>query len=143
MSTRTDVDELRWGDLQKGMKRDFEVQLTSELLDQFANCSGDFSPIHMSSDEAKSRNFKGRVAHGMLLGAFLSRLVGCHLPGRFAVLLSSNFKFHQPCILGELVKVEGSIEDLSPSTRTITLAVRFLVDNNLRASATALVSVRA
>lgn len=142
MARHSDIEELQWCELLKGMTRHFEVPLTPALLDRFAECSGDYNPLHVSKAEALRRGFPGRVAHGMLLGSLLSCLVGRHLPGRFGLLLSVNLKFHHPCIEGDLVRVEGVVENLSESTQTIELRVKFTVDGQLRASATALVAFR-
>ncbi|MDD2710547.1 MAG: MaoC family dehydratase [Verrucomicrobiae bacterium] len=137
-----EVEVLAWQNLQPGLTRTFEVPLTEALLDQFAACSGDINPLHMDAEEARRRGFEGRVAHGMLLGALLSRLVGCHLPGRNALLLASQFKFNRPCVAGETVRVEGRIDSLSEATQTVSLSVRFLVKGEPRAGATALAKVQ-
>jgi 3-hydroxybutyryl-CoA dehydratase len=136
------IAQLTWQDLREGMKQELKVRLTPELIDQFASCSGDVSPIHMSSEEGQKHGFKGRVVHGMLLGALLSRIVGCDLPGQFAVLLSSQLKFHRPCLEGDEVSVEASIKTLSEATKTATMSFRFLVENELRADGAALVKVQ-
>jgi len=142
MIQQTKIADIPWEGLAPGLKRHFEVLLTSELLDRFVECSGDCNPIHVSADEARSRGFRGRVAHGMLLGALFSQFVGCHLPGRKSLLLSANLKFHQPCFEGDLVCVEGKIEGLSIATRTVSLSVKFLVSGEQRGNAKALVVVQ-
>jgi 3-hydroxybutyryl-CoA dehydratase len=136
------VSRHRWQDLSVGMTCTFEVTLTPALLDEFARCTGDASPIHVSNGAARSAGFGARVAHGMLLGGLLSRMVGCHLPGARALLLSSNLRFHKPCLEGDVVRVDAVVENLSEATRAATLSVRFLVGMELCASATALASVR-
>ena len=143
MGTPTNMATYRLEDLTPGLKHDFEIPLTAELIDRFAGCSGDVSPIHMSAQEAATRGFSGRVAHGMLLGSFLSRLVGCHLPGRHALLMNSTFHFHKPCIEGDVVHVGGVIDSVSPATNSVAMSFRFTVKDELRAKATALVRLHA
>lgn len=143
MSSPSEIATYRLEDLEPQMKYDFDVLLTRELIDQFAHCSGDLSPIHMSQSEAALRGFRGRVAHGMLLGAELSRLVGCHLPGRHALLMSATFQFHKPCFEGDLVRIEGTIDSISSATRSVTMSFRFTVGDTLHAKAAALVGVHA
>lgn len=135
------IATFRLEDLKPGLRHELDVPLTPELLHQFATCSGDVSPIHVSRDEAAARGFPGCVAHGMLLGALLSRIVGCHLPGRHALLMTASFQFHKPCLEGETVRVEAAIEEVSPATRTVTMSFRFRVKDELRARATALVGL--
>jgi 3-hydroxybutyryl-CoA dehydratase len=136
------IAEYKWRDLSVGQQHQFQVLLSPELLNEFAACSGDWSPIHISNEEAISRGFKSRVAHGMLLGGLLSRFVGCSLPGRYAFLLSTNIKFHHPCLEGETVEVSGCIESLSEATKVASIAFTFKVNGDLRARATSLVSVQ-
>ncbi len=142
-SPASEIASYRLQDLAPGQTHHFEVALTVGLIDRFSACSGDVSPIHTSRQEASARGFTGRVAHGMLLGALLSRMVGCHLPGRHALLLNADFHFHKPCFEGEVVRVEGTVESLSPATRSATMNFRFTVGGALRARAIALVGLSA
>ena len=143
MQPPAEIANLTLEDLRVGLAREFEVLLDAGLLDHFAACSGDYSPIHMSREAAAARGQGGRVAHGMLLGALLSRLVGCHLPGRRAFLLSTTLKFHQPCLEGERVLVMGRVDSVSEATHTVMLAVEFRVGDQMRANANAIVRVEA
>lgn len=143
MGNSTEIAAYRLEELTPGLKHDFTVDLTAALINQFAACSGDISPIHMDAKESSARGFSKRVAHGMLLGSLLSRLVGCHLPGRHALLMNSTLHFHKPCLEGDIVRVEGTIDSVSPATRSAVLSFRFTVGNELRAKGTALVGVHA
>jgi len=110
MSSESDIEAISWEKLQPGLKREFSVELTPDLLKRFAECSGDFNPIHTSSDHARKRGFSNKVAHGMLLGALLSRMVGHHLPGQNGLLLSSSFKFNCATMISASSPADSMLE---------------------------------
>ena len=60
--------ELTFEQIKINQTKEFQIKITESLVDEFAKLSGDFSPIHMDDEYAKSTKFKGRVVHGMLLG---------------------------------------------------------------------------
>lgn len=67
----------------------------------FAEVSGDHNPVHLSSEYASTTPFKERIAHGALIGAYISALVSTAFRG--AVLVSLNLKFRGAVKLGEEV----------------------------------------
>ena len=70
--------------------------------------SGDHNPVHLDEDYARRTVFRGRVAHGMLLGAHISAVLGENLPGPGAIYLSQTLQFEHPVRIGAevLVRVE-------------------------------------
>ncbi len=81
-----------------GRNAERRVRITSEMLDHFVTVSGDSSAIHVSEKAAKERGFPGRVAHGMLLRALVSGIIGTELPGDDGVLQQMQLSFRAPVI---------------------------------------------
>jgi 3-hydroxybutyryl-CoA dehydratase len=46
--------------------------LKEELIEKFAQISGDTNPVHLDEEYAKTTRFGGRVVHGLLIGSFIS-----------------------------------------------------------------------
>ena len=92
-------------------------------IDRFANFSGDTSAIHMDSATAIARGFTGRVAHGMLLAAWVSSIVGTKLPGDCGVLQSSNFAFRAPVVPPDVLTITIEVAGKSESVAQLKLAV--------------------
>lgn len=111
------------GDLSEGFSYTFEASITDRTLDAFADLSGDVSPLHVDAAFARERGFDKRVAHGAILAALVSRMVGVHLPGRNALIQSLRLDFRQPTYAGDTVRVTGTVDQLSESTRTMVLKV--------------------
>lgn len=110
------IESLREGDMVR-----WGHQVTVEDIDRFAEVSGDDNPIHMDAGFARERGFRGRVVHGMLLGAFLSRVLGTKLPGAGALWLSQSLRFVQPVYVNDRIEVIVKVRYKSESLRMMVL----------------------
>lgn len=99
-------------------------EVTAEDVDGFVGVSGDTNPLHIDDGFARQQGFRGRVVHGMLLAAFLSRVVGTVLPGPGVVWLSQSIRFERAAYVGDQVEVCVSVRHKSPALRTLVLETR-------------------
>ena len=113
--------ELTFDQIEIGLTKEFQVNITQSLVDDFAKISGDFSPIHVTEEYAKSTKFGKRIVHGMLLASLLSRMVGMHLPGKYALYTSQTLEFRNPCFIGDEITVSSTVTDKSESTKIIKI----------------------
>ena len=116
-----DLSELTFDQITIGLTKEFHVVITQSLVDDFAKISGDFSPLHMNEEYAKSTKFQNKVVHGMLLASFLSRMIGMYLPGKHALYTSQSLEFHNPCFVGDEIIVSSIVVDKSESTKIIKI----------------------
>ena len=121
MNEMSRIAQYRLDDIEPGLTKNFRVNITESVVNEFAKITGDYSPIHMEEVFARTTKFKQRISHGMLVGSFFSRLVGMHLPGKNGLLLSYSIKHLLPCFLDQEIVVEGIVTEKSTSTRIITL----------------------
>ena len=117
----TDFEIHTFDEIPIGHAKNFSVKIDEEMLDSFANISGDFNPLHMDEQYAKTTQFKGRVCHGMLLASFLSRLIGMYIPGKFSLYFSQSLNFRAPCFIGDEVTITGTVTEKHNSTKILTL----------------------
>ena len=115
------IAKLNIDDIVEGEKFSFEEVITEKMVDKFAELSGDYNSLHMVEEFARKRDFNGRVVHGVLSTSLLSRLVGMHLPGENAFLLSMNTQFVAPAYLGDRVRIDAEVAQISTATKTIVL----------------------
>jgi len=111
-------------EMTEGKSFSFETVITFQNIDRFSQATGDVSPLHMQEQFARERGFNGRVVHGAFLGGLVSRLVGVHFPGRECLVLSVRLKFPTPTYAGDVVRVEGIVDQVSEATRAIVLRVK-------------------
>lgn len=113
--------ELKFDDITLGYTAAFDVLVTADKIDAFAVVSGDTNPLHTDEQYAASTLYGARIAHGMLGGALISRLVGMHLPGKYAVFLSQSLVFRKPILVGMAVKVSGTVIQRIEAVRAIKI----------------------
>ena len=100
------------------------VVLSPEVVADFARFSGDDNPLHLDVQAARSRGFATRVAHGGILLAEISRVIGTELPGRGSLWLSSDIEFLAPAYVGDTVVVEAVVEHASAAVSVVVLRLR-------------------
>ena len=122
--------EYTFDEIDIGLTKEFQITITESMVNNFANISGDFSPIHIDEEYAKSTSFGKRVAHGMLLASFLSRVDGMYLPGKHALYFSQNLEFHNPCFINDKIKISSIVVDKSESTKIIKIESKITNQND-------------
>ncbi len=115
-------------DLKPGMTASYGRTVTEADIAAFAGVSGDFNPVHVNEEFAANTMFEGRIAHGMLTGAFISTVVGTKLPGEGCIYVSQNLRFRAPVRIGDTVTVNVEVTALDPKRRFVTLATTASVD---------------
>ena len=95
----------------------------SDLI-AFADVSGDRNPLHMDEAYAQASPFRGRVAHGMLLGAWISALLGEALPGPGAIYVSQSLAFRRPVRIGDEVIVRVEVAEVDAKAGHVRMATR-------------------
>jgi UDP-4-amino-4,6-dideoxy-N-acetyl-beta-L-altrosamine N-acetyltransferase len=72
------------------------VLVTRELVRRFAEVSGDDNAVHLDEAAAKAAGFEGVLAHGMLVAAGVSRILGTAFPGPGSIYVSQSLQFLRP-----------------------------------------------
>lgn len=91
-----------------GYKASETIQITDKMVRQFADMSGDNNPIHLDDNYASKTRFKGRIAHGMILGALVSRLLNEKI-GSGGIYLAQTLKFSNPVYIDDFITFELEI----------------------------------
>jgi 3-hydroxybutyryl-CoA dehydratase len=107
--------------IHEGDSFSLSEKVTKSLLDRFASLTGDVSPLHMDAAFAKAVGFRGRVAHGVLLLGFFSKLVGVNFPGKYAIIQSINAKFVAPAYIGDTLDCIALVDQISLGVNTMVL----------------------
>ena len=96
-----------------------EIGADAELI--FAEVSGDYNPIHLDEEFAKTTRFGRRIAHGMLSGAFISAVLGYELTERKIVYLSQTMKFTAPVYIGDTVTTTSTVIAIREDKNILTM----------------------
>lgn len=95
-----------------GMEAELIIVIQIDDIEKFAECTGDTSPIHLDEEYAKKTRFKGRIAHGMLLGGYISRLLGTMMPGEGTIYLEQTLKFLKPVYPEDKITIKGKVIEI-------------------------------
>lgn len=105
--------------LALGQSAERTFSITDERVRAFAEVSEDRNPVHLDDAYAARTVFKGRVAHGMLLGGFISAVLGDQLPGPGSIYLGQTLEFLHPVRIGDKVKVRATVTAVERSRATL------------------------
>ena len=115
--TATDRTTLGVGD-----RVEFTKTIAEEDIAAFAAASGDTNPLHLDDEFAAKTRFRGRIAHGTLVGGLISAGLA-RLPG-LTIYLSQDLEFHNPVRVGDrLTAVCEIVEDLGDEQYRLTTRV--------------------
>jgi len=107
-------------ELETGMSATFSKTVTEADIAAFAGLSGDFNPVHIDEEYARTTMFKGRIAHGILSAAFISTVFGMRMPGPGCIYVSQALKFKAPVRIGETVTARVEVVGTVPEKKFVT-----------------------
>ena len=96
---------LRFGAVDTGDRiRTGAATITAEAIDAFAALTGDRFEIHMDEAAARTRGFRGRVAHGLLVLSLVDGLKN-QTPAQFDAVASLgwDWRFRHPVLVGDTI----------------------------------------
>ena len=110
-------------------------------VEAFAAVSGDTNPVHLDEAYAMTTPFQGRIAHGMLSGAYISAMLGTTLPGPGAIYLTQSLRFRRPVKIGDPVVTRVTVLALDERRAHATLTTICQVDGKTVVDGEAVVMV--
>lgn len=131
-------------DLTVGMSRSLTKVIDDGTVRAFAEISEDRNPIHLDEEAGAASIFGQRIAHGMLVSALFSALLGERLPGHGTIYMSQNLRFLAPVPLGSEVVASVTVAEINVAKKRVTLECEARVGDKLvvTGEATVLAPVR-
>ena len=85
----------------------------------FADITRDYNPIHFEKRFVQTKNFNGRICHGLLVGSILTEI-----GGQIGWLASEmNFRFKRPVYLGDTIECTFTISEIDDRYRARAQAI--------------------
>ncbi|MFN3285117.1 MAG: MaoC family dehydratase [bacterium] len=106
-----------------GQRAELRRTVTEADVVNFAGVSGDFNPLHTDAVYAQRTRFGQRIAHGLLLGSWVSAVLGTLLPGPGAILMSCSLRFLRPTRIGDTVTAWAEVAAVRTDRPVVTLRV--------------------
>lgn len=147
MRSFVDVQELKTEVGQVLGESDW-VTVTQDMIDRFAEATGDFQWIHVDREKAKASPFGTTIAHGFLTLSLAPRLIDqIYRVGKVAARLNygcNKVRFTQPVPSGGRLKASArllAVEDTPKGVRVTTEATMLLEGSERPACVAELVAV--
>jgi 3-hydroxybutyryl-CoA dehydratase len=107
--------------LQVGDTDSLTKTITDDDIRTFADLTGDYNPVHLDDEFAKTTRFGRRIAHGMLSAGLISAVLANKLPGTGTVYLSQSLAFVAPVYPGDTITARVTVTRVREDKPIVTL----------------------
>lgn len=84
------------------------------VVQRYGDAARDHNPIHFDDTAARRLGLPGRIAHGMITGALLSRMLSRALGPGWLSRGSLHLRFVRPLPVGARVTAAGTVRSVAP-----------------------------
>jgi 3-hydroxybutyryl-CoA dehydratase len=130
---------MNFNEIKIGLKHELIQAISSDDVIRFAKNSGDNNPIHIDDKYAKSSFFGSKIVHGMLIGAFFSKVIASDLPGPGSIYLNQSMNFLRPIYHNSEVKICIEVTSLKQEKKIVFLKTNCWSEGELAIEGTAVV----
>jgi len=109
-------------EIKIGQTATYTKAVTEQDIQLFSIVSGDVNPVHLDEEYAATTMFKGRIAHGMLTGAFISAALALELPGPGTIYLGQSLRFKLPVKIDDEITVTLEVIKKRDDRKFVTLS---------------------
>lgn len=106
--------------LEIGMKAGLKMTATGQLINQIAEISGDYNPVHINDQYAQKSIFGKRIAHGLFCLGAVSNILGNVLPGEGTIIIEEDAKYYKPVYIDDEILTTVEITRLMEKGRVET-----------------------
>lgn len=107
----SNLEPVKWEDYEIGQSASFTKTITEEDVMKFAEVTGDYNPIHVNPEYAKTQMFGKQVAHGALSSGLISAVLGTKLFGPGILYGGQKVQFMKPVFFGDELTAVATVKD--------------------------------
>ena len=108
----SELEPVKYEDYKVGDSAEFTKTITEKDVMTFAEVTGDFNPIHVNPEFAKTQMFGKQVAHGALSSGLISAVLGTKLFGPGILYAGQTVKFEKPVFFGDKLTAVATVKDM-------------------------------
>jgi 3-hydroxybutyryl-CoA dehydratase len=112
---------LSYDELEVGMSATFSKTISESDVYLFAGISGDFNPLHVNEQFAKTTPFGRRIAHGALPQCLIAPVLGMKLPGLGTIAVEMSVRFKAPTYFGDTVTARATVAEKLPAKKWVRM----------------------
>ncbi len=109
--SKPQYDIVKWENYEIGDSAFHTKTVTETDVILFAGITGDYNPLHVDEEFAKTQLFKKRVVHGAFSVGLISAVLGTKLFGPGILYGSQNVQFKKPVFIGDTLTAVATVKD--------------------------------
>ncbi|MDA0799533.1 MAG: MaoC family dehydratase [Chloroflexi bacterium] len=114
-------------DISVGQTASRELTVTPEMIESYAQITGDRNPLHFDAAFTAKTRFGRLMAQGGIATGLLHALVAMDMPGAGTVFTKQAWTFPRPVYIGDTITAEATVLSVNPRRPMADLA--FTVTN--------------
>ncbi len=116
-------------ELEIGEKASFSKTISESDIYMFAGLTGDFNPMHINAEYARTTRFKKRIAHGPLTQSLIAPVLGMQLPGLGTVALEFFCRFKAPVYCGDTITASATVREKIEDKKWVRMTLTWTNQN--------------
>ena len=108
-------------DLAAGQKAYREMEVTEQVVQAYAEITGDYNPLHFDAHYASRTRFERLIAQGGIATGLLHALVAMDMPGAGTVFVDQHWTFPKPVYIGDTIRAEATVKSVHESRPLATM----------------------
>lgn len=96
--------------------KSIEKFISEQKVQEYAEVSGDFNPIHLDDNYAKKTEFKNKIVHGMLLISNINELMFRNFKDSWNKCGALKIKFRNPLVVNSKLITKGKIKKIDKNS---------------------------
>jgi len=98
-------------DISVGQSASRSMRVTAEIVEQYAELTGDHNPLHFDEEFTSKTRFKRLISQGGIAVGLLHALVAMDLPGAGTVFTEQHWNFPAPVYIGDQITATGTVTE--------------------------------
>ncbi|MBT4125356.1 MAG: MaoC family dehydratase [Chloroflexi bacterium] len=98
-------------EISVGQSASRSMIVTPEIVERYAELTGDHNPLHFDEEFASKTRFKRLISQGGIAVGLLHALVAMDLPGAGTVFTEQHWNFPAPVYIGDTITATGTITE--------------------------------
>ena len=109
-----------------GQRAERSMHITAEMVQKYAEISGDFNPLHFDKEFTKKTKYGRLIAQGGVITGVLNAIVSMDVPGPGTVFMHEDYNYKAPVYIGDYITGSIEIYEVHPTKPVTKINVKIV-----------------